>query len=133
MLVLHSMDDRMLRAWGEDGFQSLAQVRQSSGDIFAYVDPQHSPAVSAQRFEIAEQIGAFEDAERVRLVRNRRIDRLLRSDMQEEAGVRTAFMKLPGGMKVARPVADRRGDTQPIPQQSARSEERRVGKECRSR
>lgn len=109
---------RVTRGSLKGRFKRLEQRRQSAGDIFTYMDPQHSSAVFAQRFKIAERLSAFEDAERVRLVRNRRVDRLLRSDMQEEAGVRTAFVELPGGMKVARPVTDRRGDMQPIPQQS---------------
>src|SRR6185437_16920283 len=55
----------------------------------------------------------------VRSVRNRRIDRLVGSDQQKESRIGTAFVELSGGMEVARPIADRRGDMQPIPHQSS--------------
>ena len=62
-----------------------------------------------QNLEISTGLGCFHDAESVFLVGHWQIGGIIAGDLQEDAGVRAAFVGLSGGMQEARAKAEASG------------------------
>src|SRR5215510_580859 len=64
--------------------------------------PQRAPVALEQNLEIAPGLCCLDNTERVFLPRNRQIDCIVASDLQEDSRIRPTFIGLSGGMQVAR-------------------------------
>src|SRR5580704_17306237 len=73
-----------------------------------------SPAFS-EYCEIAAGLGSFDDAEGVPLIGNGKIDGVVAGDLQEDAGIGSAFVGLAGGVQKARTKSKNRRDLLLVP------------------
>ncbi len=88
--------------------------RSPRAGIATEVDAHDAAVMLAEGFEIPQRLGADEGAERVGTLRNGLIVRLVRRDLDEQAGIGPALVELARGVEKARPVADRRRDMEPL-------------------
>src|SRR5437763_7758851 len=78
------------------------------------VDAQHAAAVSPQRLQLAQRLGPLELAERVRLASYRHVDLVVGRQQQVDARAWTTLVELTGRVEIARPVAGRGRDVEPV-------------------
>jgi len=72
------------------------QSVERRGGVVAEIDSDRAATTSAQCAEVAERLGLLQDAEGVRLTGNGQVGLVLRFDLEEDAGVWTALVKLSG-------------------------------------
>src|SRR4051812_28322267 len=72
------------------------------------MDPNRAASALLERLKIADRLGHFQLAESVSAGGNRNIRSGLHRKDEEYAAVVSAFMKLPRGMKITRPVTEQR-------------------------
>src|SRR2546421_2148659 len=87
----------------------LADLVKALGHI-PQLDPQHPPAMIPQRLKITERLRLLQDTEREPLTRNLEILRVVPHQLEDNAVVRAALVKLAGRMQIARSVAGAGGD-----------------------
>ncbi len=75
--------------------------------------------VLLQRLQVAQRLRVLQRAETVWLAGDGYILRVLRRDLDEQAGVGPALVQLPGRMQETRPEAQRRRDVQAVAQREA--------------
>src|ERR1700681_3714425 len=74
------------------------------------MDSQGAAAAFCQHGEIAAGLRSFYYAERVLLAWHREIHFVVTGDLQEDAGIGAAFVRLAGGVEKTRPEAEDGGD-----------------------
>src|SRR5579864_806245 len=67
-----------------------------------------------ERREVAERLRQFERPEGKRLARNRDVLPRRRGQDEEDAGVRSTLVQLPGRVQIARSIAEHRRRTRPV-------------------
>jgi hypothetical protein len=89
----------------------LLQLRQAGRYITAEMNAQGPPVAVGEDLEIPASLGRFHDAERIFLAGHGKIGSIVAGDLQEDAGIRAAFIGLPGGMEKSRAEAEAGGNT----------------------
>src|SRR2546430_2187707 len=67
---------------------------------------QRAPAALGQHFKVAARLGGLHNSESIFLPRHGQVNRVVASDLQENSGVWSAFVSLPGRMQKARAKAE---------------------------
>src|SRR6185437_10688428 len=70
-------------------------------DVRREVDAERAAAAAGQDIEIAARLGGFHDAEGEDFAGDFEVARVIAGDLKEDAGVRSAFVGLAGGMEEA--------------------------------
>ena len=108
-------------ATGQAPATSADEALQTGADVVAETDPQHGLAARPERGEVAARLGTLEHAERVGLPGHRHVVGVVPDDLQEQTARGAALVELPGGVQVARTVAERRRDAQAVAQREAKA------------
>src|SRR5262245_4544115 len=88
----------MSTSWygGERAADGFAEAVEPRADVCAQVHPQDAPTACGQDGEVAERLSSGEHPHAVAPIGDRQIQGLVGSDLQEDAGVGTAFVQLTG-------------------------------------
>ena len=89
---------------------SSASFRMSPGIVRAQMYAHDAAAQGLQYPEVSKRLGVGEHAEGIGLPRYGDVGLMVRRHLDVQAGAGTSFVKLPGGVEVARTVSRRRGD-----------------------
>ena len=92
----------------------LQNRSESRRDVGAHMQANRSAMTASQRLKIAKRLGLLQHPKRERLIRERHIDSVVRSHLNEHAARRTALVKLPRRVQKPRSVAGCRRDVQRI-------------------
>src|ERR1044072_5365235 len=103
----------------QDTFDGFPQPLQSNQNIVAQINPQRSTTVRLQRLEIAERLRILEHTKTVRRFRDRKVNFVLRGNLDEDSGILPAFVKLPGVMQEPWTITTHRGATRRVANQLA--------------
>jgi hypothetical protein len=90
---------------------------------------QHGETARCERLEVAQGLRLLEDREAVRLPRDRHVAGIVLDDLQEQAGLRSALVQLPGRVQESRSVT--RGGRKPHAIPHRRPDRRQRGFRCR--
>ena len=83
---------------------------QPGGDVGAQVDAQRPPAALREHLEVAARLRGLDRRRRCSAARALEVLRVVARDLQEDAAVRAALVRLTGGVQEARAEAQARGD-----------------------
>src|SRR5579883_2675837 len=144
-------------ASGEGGANRGGKAGKASFDVRSKMNAQSTAVAFGKNLKVAAGLRRLYHSEGVLLPGHRKIGGIVTRDLQEHAGIRAAFISLAGRMEKAESKTEARGDAAFVADKVAnrlklglvgpiaieiaeqrkviagRSEERRVGKECRSR
>ena len=93
----------------------IGEHRQAGLGIAGDVHAQRTAIPFGKHFEISARLRSLDDAERGFISRDREILRVMSGNLQEDAGIRPAFVGLSGRMQEARPEAQAGRDPKSLP------------------
>jgi len=74
------------------------------------MEPKNPAPALLQRLEVAQGLGCFKHTEGVGLAWHGKIHRILGREEEKRGSIRSSFVKLAGGVKIAGPMAQHRRD-----------------------
>src|SRR5579864_7183893 len=87
------------------------QGGQTGLQIFAEMHSQGAAAALHEHLKISTRLGRFDDSEGILLPGHSKVGRIVAGDLQEDARIRPALVRLASGMEEARTKSQARGDT----------------------
>ena len=102
-------------ALGQRLLDGPADRGQAGVDVLADVDSKRAPAALGQDLEVPSRLGGLDDTEGVLAPGHRQVAGVVAGDLEEDARVGPALVRLPGGVQETRPEADAGGRSRAIP------------------
>src|SRR5262245_41376733 len=91
---------------GEGPLDGSAELREAAGNVRVEVDPQRPSAALRQNREVAAGLGGLDDAEGEVPSGDGEVGDVVGGDLEEDAAVRPALVRLAGRVQEARAEAD---------------------------